>query len=175
MTVLSGSSECIGKKDDRLQLSWRKFKLSQLLHRVLTTIDCTPVLDYLLATPAVWHRYYFPPKVVELRVNCQWKFWLPELAASDFTTRDNELPLPDVIADGFLKAFLLSSSMRELPIHFFFIGEILNLPWVCERAYLGVGWEELQKRRLFSVLLLPCLEHLRLSNRGIVWHIWGQC
>lgn len=105
MIVLWGSSRCIGKKDDRLQRSWRKFKLSQLLHRVLTKIGYTPGLDYLFATPAVWHRYCFPPNAMEVRVNYQWKFRRPELATSEFAKQDNELPLPDVIAYGIFKAF----------------------------------------------------------------------
>lgn len=49
------------------------------------------------AAPAVWHRYCFPPKAVEVRVNCQWKFQLPKLATSDLAKQDNELLLPDVI------------------------------------------------------------------------------
>jgi len=74
MIVLLGSSRCIGIKDDRLQLSWSKFKLSQLLHRVLTKIGCTLGLGYLLAMSAVWQRYCFPPNAVEVRVNYHWKF-----------------------------------------------------------------------------------------------------
>lgn len=54
---------------------------------------------------------------------------------------------------------------------FFFLGETLNLPSISKRGFLGVGWEEVQKGRVFDVLLLACLERLRLSNQGIVWHI----
>lgn len=93
MIVLWGSSRCVGEKDDRLQLNWRKFKLSQL---VLTEMDCTPSLDYLCSSCCL-AQIFFPPKAVEVRVNYQWKFRLPKLATSDLAKQDNELLLPDVI------------------------------------------------------------------------------
>lgn len=104
MIILWGSSRCIGRKDDRLQLSWRKFKFCQPLHSICTNIGCTPGLDSLFAALAIWHRYCFPPNAVEVRVNYQWEFQLPKLATSDFAKQDNELSLLDIIAYGFFKA-----------------------------------------------------------------------
>lgn len=57
--------------------------------------------------------------------------------------------------------------MEGIANFLFFLGETLNLRWVCEKGFLGVGW----KGRVFDVLLLLCLERLRLSNQSIVWHI----
>lgn len=94
MILLRGSGRCVGGQDDRLQLSWGKFKLSQLLLGVLAEAGCTPGLDYLFAAPAVWHRYCFSANTVGVRVNHQWKFQLPKSATSDFAKQDNELPLP---------------------------------------------------------------------------------
>lgn len=108
MILLRGSGRCAGEQDDRLQLSWGKLKLSQLLHGVLAKPGCTPGLDYLFAAPAVWHRYCFPANTVGVRVNYRWKFQLPKSAASDFAKQDDELPLPDGIAYGFFKGFSIS-------------------------------------------------------------------